>query len=339
MASAAILGVVSSTPAGAFAPGCALSGDWIAPVTPASKALSAIADVPSCLVPGDWGAEPVREASLSQETAAEAAAGEQPSPSIQQARLEEMPDSDVETSEALPSEPGMTMNGFLDKLMHAESGGRAKAKNPLSTALGPFQFIDSTFLSLVRRHFLDEVAGLSQTQILALRTDAGFARKAVAAFTRENANYLEAKGVKATYPGLRLAHLLGPAGAVTALKTSPETPLSQVFSRSVLQANPFMHRLTVSGLIRRAERELGLANNGSASSDEGTLVQKISVREEISSPAKKRTTAKRTSSRGQAAAKLAKRSASRARVATKKCHGRSTSCGRLASDERRDAGS
>jgi hypothetical protein len=44
-------------------------------------------------------------------------------------------------------------DAFLDRLMSAESGGLAHAKNPRSTALGPFQFIKSTFLEITRRHF------------------------------------------------------------------------------------------------------------------------------------------------------------------------------------------
>jgi len=37
---------------------------------------------------------------------------------------------------------------FLDRLMLAESSGQLDARNPRSTALGPFQFIESTFLEV-----------------------------------------------------------------------------------------------------------------------------------------------------------------------------------------------
>ena len=59
---------------------------------------------------------------------------------------------------------------FLDRLMRAESGGRDTAANPRSTALGPYQFIKSTFLDLARRHFGIEVQELSEDEILRLRT-------------------------------------------------------------------------------------------------------------------------------------------------------------------------
>ena len=47
--------------------------------------------------------------------------------------------------------PDAAFHTFLDRLMGAESAGRSHAKNPRSSALGPFQFINSTFLAVMRR--------------------------------------------------------------------------------------------------------------------------------------------------------------------------------------------
>ena len=68
-----------------------------------------------------------------------------------------------------------TMAAFLDRLMLVESGGRDDARNPRSTAVGPYQFLESTFLDLARRHFASETATLPPAQILALRTNRPFA--------------------------------------------------------------------------------------------------------------------------------------------------------------------
>jgi hypothetical protein len=149
------------------------------------------------------------------------------------------------------------MGAYLHKLMIAESGGRPTAKNPLSTALGPFQFINSTFLDLVDRHFADEVQGMNRTQVLGLRTNMDFSRRAVIVFNNENAAFLQARGIEPTFAHMRLSHLLGAPGAVQALRRSPDTHLTKVFSSGVLRANPFMKRLTVAGLVNRAEREVG----------------------------------------------------------------------------------
>jgi hypothetical protein len=157
-----------------------------------------------------------------------------------------------------PDEPGGSIQDYLHKLMMAESGGKLTAKNPLSTALGPYQFINSTFLSVVKRHLANEVAGKSNAEILALRTNLQFSRRAAIAFNSDNAAFLEARGVPATFANLRLAYLLGPQGAVQALRAGADTSLTKVFSSAVIKANPFMSRLTVAGLMRRAEREVGV---------------------------------------------------------------------------------
>lgn len=150
----------------------------------------------------------------------------------------------------------MTMAVFLDRLMVAESGGRDRARNPRSSALGPYQFIKSTFLEVMRKHFAEDVAKLSPAQVLALRTNREFSRKAAEAYTRDNAALLAAAEQKPTFPHLRLAYLLGAGGAVKVLSAPAKTRLSALLSRRVIRANPFMARLTAAGLIRRAARDI-----------------------------------------------------------------------------------
>jgi hypothetical protein len=152
----------------------------------------------------------------------------------------------------------MTMDIFLDRLMRAESGGKLTARSGTSTALGPFQFIDATFLIVVRRHFAAETAALTPSQILALRTDMVFSRRAAEAFTKDNASLLVGAGIPATFQNLRLAYLLGPGGAIKVLQTDPAMPLPTLLSANVIRANAFMRPLTVSGLIARAAREVAV---------------------------------------------------------------------------------
>jgi hypothetical protein len=153
---------------------------------------------------------------------------------------------------------GMTTEKFLDKLMMAESGGRLDARNPRSTATGPFQFIESTFLDVIRRHFAQDAVGLTDPQILTLRTDPVFARRAAEAFSRDNAAALVADGVPATFPNLRLAFLLGPTAAIRVLQAPPESPLGPLVGLPVIIANPFMAGLSASELSARAARDLSL---------------------------------------------------------------------------------
>ena len=152
--------------------------------------------------------------------------------------------------------PVPQLSAFLDRLMHAESGGRDTAANPRSSALGPFQFIKSTFISIARRHFPAEIGELSDAEVLALRTTRSFARAAAAIFTLENAAHLKSHGLPPTLPHLRLAFLLGPAGAVRVLQAEPQARLSAVVGPGVLSANPFMVGVSANSLIARATRDI-----------------------------------------------------------------------------------
>ena len=152
--------------------------------------------------------------------------------------------------------PKMTMEIFLDRLMLAESGGRDFARNSRSTAYGAYQFINQTFLSVMRNHFPERIADMPPQKILALRADRKIARDAARAYTKDNAVYLVSQGHKATFPHLRLAYLLGPAGAARILSAKPETPLVGILGPGVIRANPFMRRLTAAGLIQRAANDI-----------------------------------------------------------------------------------
>ena len=149
------------------------------------------------------------------------------------------------------------MDAFLDRLMLAESGGDVLAKNPRSSALGPFQFIRSTFLEVSRRHFAEEVAELSEAEILRLRTDLDFSRRVARAYSRQNAADLRRRGLAANAANLRLAFFAGAAGAARVLTAKPETPVPRLLAAEAVRANPFLTRMTASALLRKSAREAG----------------------------------------------------------------------------------
>jgi hypothetical protein len=164
------------------------------------------------------------------------------------------------------------MESFLDRLMAAESGGRLTAKNPRSTALGPFQFIESTFLAVMSRYFPGDVASLTEEQVLALRTDLAIARRAARAYTYELIAALQGEGLSTSPVNVRLAFLVGPAAAVRLLKAQPDQLLKDLLSADAIAANPFMSGRTVAGLIQKAAADVSvtpgdrraLAGSGSA---------------------------------------------------------------------------
>ena len=152
--------------------------------------------------------------------------------------------------------PRSAMDRFLDRLTIVEAGGRETAKNPRSSALGPFQFITSTFLDVARRHFFPETAALPPAKVLALRTDRAFSRRAAEAYTRDSAAILSNNDIGATRANLRLAYLLGPGSAVRVLKARTDTPVLGILGGAVVRANPFMKGMLAGDLARWSERNM-----------------------------------------------------------------------------------
>jgi hypothetical protein len=144
---------------------------------------------------------------------------------------------------------------FLDRLMMAESGGREDARNPRSSALGPYQFLGSTFLDVMGRYFPMLTSGKSDEQVLQLRTDHAIARDAALVYTRENAAVLLDRGLEANAAHLRLAFLVGATGAQRVIAAHAETPVAQLLSSAALEANPFLRGMTAAELIQRAAAE------------------------------------------------------------------------------------
>jgi hypothetical protein len=144
---------------------------------------------------------------------------------------------------------------FLDRLMRAESAGRQYARNPASSALGPFQFLETTFLDVVRRNFPALASGKTDVEILALRTDFQVSRDVALVYTRENAAALAAKGKETTAGNLRLAFFAGANGALRVLEAEPDALVSTLLSGAAVAANPFLRNMTASQLLARASRE------------------------------------------------------------------------------------
>lgn len=155
---------------------------------------------------------------------------------------------------AAPAE--ITLDVFLDRLMMSESGGRLNARNARSTAVGPYQFIASTWLYIARTSFATETAELKPHEVLELRTDLTFARRAAKIYTEANAAHLAANDHKPTFGNLRLAFLVGPGGAVRVLSAKPDTPVVSLLGTTVVGANPFMRSMTAADLIARAARDV-----------------------------------------------------------------------------------
>jgi hypothetical protein len=129
------------------------------------------------------------------------------------------------------------IDAFTERVIKAESGGDPNAKNPLSSASGAGQFIDSTWLEVFKRNFATEAAGMSDAAILAMRTDIEMNRRMIRAYATENAKLLIDAGQEVNEAALQLAHFLGAGGAIAVLKAAPGTKISQILSAKQIAAN------------------------------------------------------------------------------------------------------
>lgn len=145
---------------------------------------------------------------------------------------------------------------LVDQIIRVESAGNAAAKNPLSTATGLGQFIDSTWLRMMRTYRPDLARTLSRDDQLALRFDPTISREMVRNLAREGESYLRARGHSITAGRLYLCHFLGMEGAHTVLSAAADTPLVTLLGQSVVSANPFLTGKDVAYVIGWAENKM-----------------------------------------------------------------------------------
>ena len=141
-----------------------------------------------------------------------------------------------------------------------ESSLNPGAKAPSSSAVGLFQFLDSTWLQVMKEQgprlgyqkYADAISVDSdgdymvrnkamRQEILALREDPQVAADMAAAFTQSNGEYLENKFGKHPSPGeLYIAHFLGPQGAEKLFRAGLDNPdqiAAKLFPKQA-KANP-----------------------------------------------------------------------------------------------------
>lgn len=148
--------------------------------------------------------------------------------------------------------PSGAPKSFVDAQIGLESGNRINAHNPMSSAAGPGQFINSTWLSVLKAHHPDIAAGKSDEQLLALRTDPqswDLNRQMVADYRTDNAVALRSAGIEPTDGLLSVAHTLGPEGAIAVYRAAPGTSLASLMPAAAVAANPWMKGMTTDRLL------------------------------------------------------------------------------------------
>lgn len=165
------------------------------------------------------------------------------------------------------SSPGVMSPGdYATKTNLGEnSTGNPAAKNPLSSASGNGQFIDSTWLNTFKQAYPNIATGMSDPDILALKTKTtipgvpDLQNGMTVAYARQNAPVLQAAGLPATAANLALAHRFGPDGAKTLLQAPPGAPVSSLLGADVMTANPDLKGQTAGGVVGNMTMRMGQA--------------------------------------------------------------------------------
>jgi hypothetical protein len=157
-------------------------------------------------------------------------------------------------------------NAVIERIIDVESNGNPNAKNKRSSATGLGQFLDETWLEMIRAHRPDLSRGRSEREILELRRDPELAREITARFAERNATMLRQRGLPVTAGTVYLAHFAGAAGAVAVLSAPENADAALVMAKAdatgrtkrekIIKANPFLEHFTVADLKIWADRKM-----------------------------------------------------------------------------------
>jgi hypothetical protein len=168
------------------------------------------------------------------------------------------------------NEPPLFGNGavkaVVERIIAVESSGDPNARNKRSSATGAGQFLDETWLEMIRTYRRDLVEGRSETEILELRRDPELTRAIITRLVEQNAAMLKKRGLPVTPGTLYLTHFAGPAGAVAVLSVSENADAASLMASAdatgrttrekLVNANPFLKELTVGDLKNWANRKM-----------------------------------------------------------------------------------
>src|SRR3981081_4057052 len=86
------------------------------------------------------------------------------------------------------------VKAVVERIIAVESSGDSNAKNRRSSATGAGQFLDETWLEVIRTYRRDLVEGRSEREILELRRDPGLTRAIITRLGEQNAARLKNRG-------------------------------------------------------------------------------------------------------------------------------------------------
>ncbi|MGD9544556.1 MAG: hypothetical protein AB7F41_01250 [Methylocystis sp.] len=178
-----------------------------------------------------------------------------------------------------PDQAASSIKSLVDRIVMSESQGIADARNKFSSAVGLGQFVNATWMELIRKHRPDLVGNLSDKDILDLRKDPDLSREMTARYVEQNTSILMKKGLPVTPGALYLAHFAGPGGAAAILSAPEEVDAATVIASvdgqpaktrdKIVTGNPFLKGFTVKDLKNWANLKMqGIRMEFGAAADE-----------------------------------------------------------------------
>ncbi|MDN7356316.1 hypothetical protein [Acetobacter senegalensis] len=176
------------------------------------------------------------------------------------APISSTPVSPVATALVSPSTPvgqvaqqgaldAITQN-VMDHLKRAESGGRIDAKNPNSSASGPYQIINSTAEGIRRNH---PELGLTP----GWQTDPNQVEIGAKAGVQDNLTALLAKGIHPTEGQIYQSWFTNPRQTSQIAQADPNAPISSILTPAQIRANPFLSNMTVGDFGNWSAQKMG----------------------------------------------------------------------------------
>jgi hypothetical protein len=157
-------------------------------------------------------------------------------------------------------------NAVVERIIVAESNGNPNSRNKRSSATGLGQFLNETWLEMIRAHRPDLSRGRNEHEILELRRDPKLAREVTTRYAERNAAVLGQRGLPVTPGTVYLAHFAGGAGAVAILTAPDIADAASIMASAdtsgrtnrdkIVKANPFLDRFTVADLKTWADRKM-----------------------------------------------------------------------------------
>jgi hypothetical protein len=136
-------------------------------------------------------------------------------------------------------------------IMGPESGGKADAQNPVTSAGGLFQITNGTWDAAAQKLGLPAATSDAERDIQ--KYQPGLNTAVMRQINTEAAAHLDAQGLPVTVETLQAAHRLGPGGATEAIKaamTNPDAPLvGHGLAASAVKGNGDISGLTVGQFL------------------------------------------------------------------------------------------